>query len=180
MTFPPEMALVNPVAGHGLRIKKLYEHPVHRAVCRVPATKKRCTLVAMDHTTAADLMSVHYLGGFRVKVLKGALPKGNLRVQVDTVPIVDEPLSFFTKEVVPSKVPWKRSMALFYVIPIEGQVARPQEIVGFALPNASEIKAFLDLESAPRGALLEVEALGGFYLGDKSCFPLAPKEILIP
>lgn len=177
---PAELVLVNPVACNGLRMKRLYGNPVHQAVCRVPATKNRCTLVAIDHTTASDLVSVHYLGGFRVKVLKGALPKGRLRVQVDTVPVVDEPLPFFTKEVAPSKVPWKKSMSLFHVIPVEGNVARPQELVGFALPNASEIKAFLDLESAPRGALLEIQALGGFYLGEKSCFPLAPKEILIP
>ena len=172
---PAELVLVNPVACNGLRMKRLYGNPVHQAVCRVPATKNRCTLVAIDHTTASDLVSVHYLGGFRVKVLNGALPKGRLRVQVDTVPVVDEPLPFFTKEVAPSKVPWKKSMSLFHVIPVEGNVARPQELVGATLP-------YFRYEglSAPRGALLEIQALGGFYLGEKSCFPLAPKEILIP
>lgn len=178
---PPELALVNPIAQDGLKLKRIHGGGVHRAVCNVPKTRKSCTFTAIDYLTVSDVVSAHYLAGFRVKCQGGPLPKGRLRAEVDGDFVVEEDLSFFAQDVEPVKVPWKKKpLCLFYAIPLENGVARPKEIVGFALPNASRIKVYIDLEIVEEAAEIEIEVLGGLYLGGYQSFPVVASEVRVP
>jgi hypothetical protein len=176
MNYPAELGLVSRITLEGVKLDHVDNLGVI-AVFVVPKISKPAMFTAMDHTTQHGHFRASYVGGFRVKVLEGVMPKGRLVAKADACLMVDEELSFFEDPVDPALVPWRKGTCLFDAVTIRGNEIRSGEQVGFMLPNCSRIQIFLQLDPGPR-AKLEIEALGGEYEARSPMSPLpAMKEI---
>lgn len=170
MDCPAELGLVAPISALGAKVYRVHDR-VASAIFVAPEIAKPATFTVMDHTTKHGNSQVSYLGGFRVKVLEGVMPKGRLRAYSDACVMVSEDLAFFENPVDPALVPWKKGSCLFDAVALRENELQLGVQLGFMLPNASKMEVLLDLDPGPR-VKLEIEALGGEYEGRSPMYPL--------
>lgn len=162
MIYPPNLALVNPIACNAHQMDFLKERILRDRVDVEPGTSEK----AIEHNLDTGIKEAYYLGGFQITPLEGPLPKGRLRVVVDGDEILREDLAEFVQNPELTKHPWPNPWrCLFPAAPInlkDGYAIHRSQL-GYFLPNGSRLRVYVHLEEPIGKAALEVATLGADY-----------------
>ena len=149
MKYPSKIAMVNPVACNAYQMAFIKER-VHSRSFKLAMDGVPFNIAVFGDMTQSSAREAYHLAGIRLKAIAGELPQGLLHLKVDQVPVLIQPILYFTKEVDPAKIPWMDALCLFGAAAYEEEKVKPEKKLGYMLPNGSRVEISLEIDRARR------------------------------